>query len=88
MQITRTYIVVKRAGNRYFTLANEIEKSFGISKGQMFGILKRKGLNEVDEIFRKILKEDCESKVKLFLWSVAQLKSKPQKRKIKQKKLI
>ena len=80
----RHYIVVKRAGNRYWVLANEIERSFGIPKGQMFGILKRKGLNEVDEIYRQVMKEDCDSKVKLFLWKVAQLKSKPRIKKPKQ----
>ena len=80
----RKYIVVKRAGNRYFTLANEINKAFGLPRGQLYGLFKRKGIAEVDEVFRRILKEECENKMKLFLWSVAQLKSKPIIRKPKQ----
>ena len=85
----RKYVVVKRAGNRYFTLANEINKAFGLSKGQLYGLFKRKGIAEVDETFRRILKEEkVENKMKLFLWSVAQLKSKPIIRKPKQLKLL
>ena len=81
----RKYVVVKKAGNRYFVLANEINKAFGLPKGQLFGLFKRKGIAEVDEVFRRILKEEkVEDKMKLFLWSIAQLKSKPQKRKLKQ----
>lgn len=74
MEIKRTFFVSKRKQNRYFILGCEIERTFKIPKMQIMGLCRMKGIEEVDKIFRGILKsEGAENKAAVFLSLVAKL---------------
>jgi type I restriction-modification system DNA methylase subunit len=85
---TRTFTIARRKSNRWFSFACEVERSFQIPKGQTMGLCKRKGIDKVDEIFRKVIKdESADNKPALFQHLVSLVQSLPQERKPKQIKM-
>ena len=79
----KSFTIAKSKSNRYFSLACEIERALQLDKGQVFGLMKRKGLSVVDEEFRKVLKETCKNKTSLFLYHLSQLPNKKVKKQLK-----
>lgn len=88
MEINRTFVISSKKSNRYWTLSQEISNILKIDKGRLFGLMKSRGIENVDEIFRKILKEDCKDRTSLFIYLVNGLPQKPRPKKSKQLKLI
>ena len=72
----KSFTIAKSKSNRYFSLACEIERALQLDKGQVFGLMKRKGLPVVDEEFRKVLKETRKNKTSLFLYHLSKLPNK------------
>ena len=84
----RQFKVVKRAGNRHWTLYQEISRSMNIPRGQMFKMMKLKGIENCDELFRYTLKQDFPNKTALFLSLLAKIPSKRFTKVKKPKQLI
>lgn len=60
--------------NRYFMLALEVSRSFGIPYGITMGLCKIKGIGNIEEIFYRVKKDDsCRNRKKLFMYLVGRL---------------
>lgn len=75
--------------NRYFMLALEVNRSFGIPHGVTMGLCKMKGIDNIEEIFHRVRKDElCRNRKKLFMYLAGKLPTiyKPTKR-MKQERL-
>ena len=85
-QITdKKFSIASHKTSRTFLLACEVEKSFGIDRKIIFGLCGRKTVEEIDRIFREVLKAKAISPKALFMFLVSKLPNKRVKKQVRLK---
>ncbi len=77
---------IVKGSNRTWRLMLEIERAYHINRGQIFGLIRAKGVNGVDYIFRQVQNADSsKNRTALFLYKLRQLPNRKFKKQMKLK---